>query len=71
MSWAAEEGEQPQIHLTWKERDGPPVADDAPEGFGTKLIEQACAYELDGAAELRLEPKGLTAGIVFPVSAGE
>ena len=32
-----------------------------PEGFGTKLIQRACAYELEGSAELGLAPEGLTA----------
>ncbi len=57
---------QQQIRLVWRERDGPPVLDRSQKGFGTKLIERACAYDLEGSAELRLAPEGLVAKIVFP-----
>jgi two-component system, chemotaxis family, CheB/CheR fusion protein len=57
---------QQHIRLVWQERDGPPVQDGAPKGFGTKLIQRACAFELEGSAELRLAPEGLVAEIVFP-----
>ena len=59
------EGQQ-QVRLVWRESDGPPVPDGSPKGFGSKLIERACAYELEGSAELRLAPEGLVAEIVFP-----
>ncbi len=36
------------------------------DGFGTKLIKQACTYELDGSAELRFDPDGLVVEIAFP-----
>ena len=69
VTWdTAEMDGQRQIRLAWTERGGPPVTDGAPEGFGTKLIERACAYELEGSAELRLAPEGLTAEIAFPVT---
>lgn len=69
VTWdAAQVDGQRQIRLVWKECGGPPVADSAPQGFGTKLIERACAYELEGSAGLRLAPEGLTAEIMFPVN---
>ncbi|SFH46328.1 two-component system, chemotaxis family, CheB/CheR fusion protein [Palleronia marisminoris] len=69
VTWDAEgEDEQRQIRLTWAECGGPPVANEVPRGFGTRLIERACTYELEGTAELRFTPKGLTAEIVFPVT---
>ncbi|KZY33320.1 hypothetical protein A3731_03530 [Roseovarius sp. HI0049] len=56
------------IQLTWRERGGPPVpADSASKGFGTRLIQRACDYELEGTAELSLASEGLTAEIAFPV----
>ncbi len=54
------------VRLLWQEQGGPQVPDGSPRGFGTKLIERACAYELEGSAELRLAPGGLVAEIVFP-----
>ncbi|MBS1304092.1 sensor histidine kinase, partial [Loktanella sp. SALINAS62] len=62
---------RPNVRLSWRESDGPPVTDGAPKGFGTKLIKRVCAYELEGSAELDLAPEGLTAEIVFPISKGE
>ena len=59
---------QQQIRLVWQERNGPPVPDGSPKGFGTKLIQRACAFELEGSAELRLAPDGLVAEIEFPSS---
>lgn len=72
VSWGASQaGAQRQIHLTWQERGGPPVPDGARRGFGTKLIEQACDYELGGSLELRFSPEGLTAEIAFPAGEGD
>lgn len=59
---------QRHVRLVWQEHNGPPVSDGAPKGFGTKLIERACAYELDGSAELRLASEGFRAEIMFPLS---
>lgn len=72
VTWDITHDDRPsQIRLTWKERGGPPVTDDASHGFGTKLIKRACTYELEGASELHFAPEGLTAKIVFPVAGGE
>ena len=59
---------QQHVRLVWQERDGPPVPEGSHEGFGTKLIQRACAFELEGSAELRLAPEGLMAEIEFPLS---
>ena len=58
------EGEQ--LHLIWQESGGPTVDEKAEGGFGTRLIEQACTYELDGSVELKLHPDGLITKISFP-----
>ncbi|MGR3497084.1 chemotaxis protein CheB [Citreimonas sp.] len=69
VSWVTErDGDQRRVHLTWKERGGPAPEGEAPAGFGTKLIQRACAYELEGSADLRFDPEGLTAEIVFPAT---
>ena len=56
----------PNIRLEWQEQGGPPVHPDSEKGFGTKLIERSCAYELGGTAELFFEPAGLEVKITFP-----
>ena len=41
-----------QLHLEWQETNGPPVSPPRRRGFGSRLIEQALAGDLD--AEVRL-----------------
>jgi two-component system CheB/CheR fusion protein len=67
VSWQVEEASRRLARLTWRERDGPVV--EAPElkGFGTRLIERACGYELEGTAELDFAPDGLRCELIFPL----
>jgi PAS domain S-box-containing protein len=55
LNWHAEEG---RLRLTWAESGGPPVEAPTRRGFGTRLIEQGLARELNGTVELRYEPAG-------------
>lgn len=56
-----------QVRLLWQETGGPPVEPSTNHGFGTRLIRQACSYELDGTAELLPRPEGYVAKIHFPI----
>jgi two-component system CheB/CheR fusion protein len=68
ISWQVENNNQGRrVRLEWRERHGPQVEPPTEIGFGTKLIKQACAYDLDGEAELEFAPEGLTCGVVFPL----
>lgn len=68
ISWQVENYDQSRrVRLDWRERHGPQVEPPAETSFGTKLIKQACAYELDGKAELDFAPEGLICTIVFPL----
>jgi len=68
LTWSREQsGEGKHVHLIWTERGGPKVKEKAADGFGTKLIKQACSYELDGSGELLFDAEGLVAKIVFPI----
>lgn len=62
-----------RLLLSWKERDGPRVSPPARKGFGSQMIEQGIAYELDGTASLRYPADGLlcTIEIDAPEVAGE
>jgi two-component system, chemotaxis family, CheB/CheR fusion protein len=62
-----EAAEGPQVEITWRERDGPPVPTKTTAGFGMQLIEQAGAYELDGTVDHNLAPEGLDVRIQFPM----
>ena len=70
ISWLREPGQQnapERVRLCWEEREGPPVKPRAERGFGSRLIEQACTYQLNGSAELDFPSDGLTCRIVFPL----
>jgi PAS domain S-box-containing protein len=46
------------LHLEWQEQDGPTVSPPQRHGFGTVLVEQAVAYDLQGQARLDFQPTG-------------
>jgi two-component system, chemotaxis family, CheB/CheR fusion protein len=67
VSWLIEEASGRRVRLRWLERHGPTVAPPAEKRFGTRLIERACSYELEGAAELNFAPEGLSCELDFPL----
>jgi two-component system CheB/CheR fusion protein len=69
VSWRVENADQGRrIRLLWQEAGGPPVEPPAEKGFGTRLIERACTYELEGDVELNYAPDGLRCEVIFPVA---
>jgi PAS domain S-box-containing protein len=68
VSWRIEEDSGRRVQLQWEERHGPVVEPPSDKGFGMKLIERACSYELEGAVELDFAPDGLTCEVVFPLA---
>lgn len=69
VSWSVEPAKDgtSQVDLLWSESGGPSVETGATHGFGTRLIKQACSYELDGSVELLARPEGYIARITFPI----
>ncbi len=68
LTWWIASGESGQrVELLWQEQGGPAVAAVANQGFGTRLITQACTYELDGSVELSPCETGYIARISFPM----
>jgi two-component sensor histidine kinase/PAS domain-containing protein len=60
LSWQVEDGDKGRLlRVHWEERGGPPVTAPKETGFGTRLIERAFAFELDGTADLTFDPEGL------------
>jgi PAS domain S-box-containing protein len=49
----------PRLLIDWKEEGGPAVSRPSRRGFGTRLIEQGLAGDLQGSARLLFEPDGL------------
>jgi two-component sensor histidine kinase len=55
------------LHLTWAETGGPPVQAPARKGFGSRLIEDGLAHELDGTVRLDFDVGGVKCAIVAPL----
>jgi two-component sensor histidine kinase len=58
---------RPILRFDWREQGGPPVANPAERGFGSKLIEGSITAELGGTARLAFEPQGLHCEIEIPL----
>jgi PAS domain S-box-containing protein len=65
ISWrvTGEEGGR-QVELTWREKDGPPVAEPTRKGFGSRLVERSIR-DLHGTAEIDYAPAGLVCRMIF------
>jgi two-component system, chemotaxis family, CheB/CheR fusion protein len=69
VSWQVEERKRSRrLRLRWEERGGPEIGELRQTGFGTRLIERACTYELEGEVELDYAPEGLRCELVFPLA---
>jgi PAS domain S-box-containing protein len=67
IKWSLEgKGDDRRLCLHWREKDGPPVSPPSRKGFGTRVIEQGLAHELDGKIELNYEPAGIVCIIDVP-----
>jgi two-component sensor histidine kinase len=54
------------LRLHWREKGGPPVTPPTRRGFGSRVIEQGLAHELDGKVELDYQPGGIVCTIDVP-----
>ena len=59
---------QPWLSLQWRESGGPPVAPPTRRGFGSRLIADGLAYELDGEASLQFDAEGVNCTLEVPLS---
>jgi two-component sensor histidine kinase len=62
-----ERGED-ELRLTWREKDGPPVAPPTRRGFGSRLLE-ASLRDLGGSTRLEYAVEGVTAEFAAPLGA--
>jgi two-component sensor histidine kinase len=71
MAARAETGLPPykgrRLSLIWQEADGPEITSPDRKSFGTRLLEDVVAHELNGEAELIYERRGLCYRLEFPV----
>ncbi|HEY8381118.1 MAG TPA: HWE histidine kinase domain-containing protein [Microvirga sp.] len=72
LTWRLEPGAcgKTDLHLSWREFDGPKVAPPNRKGFGSRLIQRSLEGELNGRAALDFPPTGARCEIVIPFQAG-
>jgi two-component sensor histidine kinase len=67
IKWTMEEKPDGRwLCLHWRETSGPPVTVPRRKGFGSRLIEQGLAHELDGKIKLDYLPEGVVCTIFVP-----
>jgi two-component system, chemotaxis family, CheB/CheR fusion protein len=72
VSWQSAESEiGPRLRVRWVESGGPAVAKPTRKGFGTRLISDGLAQELDGSVQLDFDPAGVQCTIDVPLSPPE
>jgi len=54
--------------IEWHERGGPPVTPPTQHGFGSRLIADGLAFELDGKVSLDFDPAGVICRIEVPLT---
>lgn len=54
--------------VQWRESGGPPVSPPQRRGFGSLLVEQSLAYDLNGSAQMDFRPEGLVCTIRAAIS---
>jgi two-component sensor histidine kinase len=70
VTWRTEPADAPSaVELRWVERDGPPVAPSRRRGFGSRLLEEGLAHELDCEVELDFAREGVACRVRVPLSA--
>jgi len=67
LDWHIEDAEETQrrLSMTWQEANGPEITPPERKGFGTRLLEDVVAHELNGEAELDYARRGLTYRLRF------
>jgi PAS domain S-box-containing protein len=66
VAWRVVDGAR--LSLAWRERGGPEVNPRSRRGFGSRLLEEAVSYELQGRASLVLAPEGACYEVDAPLA---
>lgn len=67
IGWTVDVTNDRRLELRWQEHDGPPVVAPNRRGFGSRLIEDVLAAELQGTVEMHYEPSGLLCKVSAPM----
>jgi PAS domain S-box-containing protein len=72
VSWRNEKSESGRrLHLSWIESGGPTVEKPLRKGFGSRLIADGLAFELDGDASVEYDPAGVRSTVDVPLASME
>lgn len=73
LTWGIDYGDAdgPQLHMTWRESDGPTVIEPDRQGLGRDVLEEMLSESLDGTATLEFAPTGVVWRFRAPLSAVE
>jgi two-component sensor histidine kinase len=66
IAWTIDDNKA-RLHLTWTEKDGPPVAVPTRRSFGTRMVE-TLGKQLSGEARLAYAPAGFVYALDIPLS---
>ena len=67
INWVVRGAPSPRLDFTWQESNGPVVSDPTKRGFGSRLIEDALARDLDADVALEFAPAGVVCRISAPL----
>lgn len=68
IAWSSIAGAQERrLVLRWQEQDGPRITAPSRSGFGTRLIEQGLARELNGTVRIDYPPEGVICTVDVPL----
>lgn len=70
VDWGVADQTRPVLKLTWREVDGPPVAEPSRKGFGSRLIERNVRHDLAGEVKLDYASDGFSAEFSTPLDQG-
>jgi len=69
ISWSTlKSASGPRLVMRWEERGGPIVVAPTRKGFGSRLIQEGLARELNGEVRLIYEPSGVVCTVDVPLS---
>ena len=68
MNWQSQKADTGRrLHLSWVESGGPAVEKPRHRGFGSRLIADGLAYELDGDVQVDYVPTGIRCVLDAPM----
>jgi two-component sensor histidine kinase len=68
ISWATSVSGPPTFAFLWRERGGPPVAEPARQGFGSRVIKDFMASDFGGSVRLSFELTGVVCELTAPLA---